>query len=76
MSVCLSVLANFTNFLCSIKATAVQLNVPRMNINVLASYTENIARGLEIMLNNGWRINAVYNECFAVLVGDQSWGWG
>ena len=47
-----------------------------MNINVLVAYTENIARGLAITLNNGWRINGVYNECFAVLVGDQSWGWG
>ena len=28
------------------------------------------------MLNNGSRIDGVYNECLVVWVGDHSWGWG
>ena len=44
-SVCLSVLSKFSNFFLQYKAAALQNNVPRMNTNVLASYTQNIAQG-------------------------------
>ena len=47
-----------------------------MNMNVLASYTQNMARGPTIKLNKDSGINAVYNECLVVWVGDHSWGWG
>merc|ERR1712215_449681 len=56
LSVCLLVLCKFSNFFLQYKAAALQKNVPRMNTNVLASYTQNIAQGQK----NVSRINAVY----------------
>ena len=50
-----------------------QKNVPRMNTDVLASYTQNIAQGQK----NDPRINAVYSGCLPVRVGwDHGRGWG
>ena len=69
MFVCLLVLGKFSNFFQQYKAAALQKNVPRMNTDVLASYTQNIARVPEIMLNNDPRINAVYSGRLAVRVG-------
>ena len=77
LSVCLFVLGKFSNFFLQYKAAAVRKNVPRMNTDVLASYTQNIARGPAITLNNDSRINAVYNGRLAVRVGgDHGRGWG
>merc|ERR1711867_394162 len=57
LSVCLSVLCKFSKFFLQYKAAALQKNVSRMNTDVLASYTQNIAQGQE----NDSRINAVYS---------------
>merc|ERR1712215_316166 len=54
--VCLLVLGKFSNFFLQYKAAALQKNVPRMNTDVLPSYTQNIAQGQK----NDSRINAVY----------------
>ena len=71
--VCLSVLGKFSNFFLQYKAAALQKNVPRMNTDVLASYTQNIAQGQK----NDPRINAVYSGRLAVRVGgDHGRGWG
>ena len=71
--VCLSVLGKFSNFFLQYKAAALQKNVPRMNTDVLASYTQNIAQGQK----NDSRINAVYSGRLAVRVGgDHGRGWG
>ena len=40
-----------------------------MNTDVLASYTQKIARGPAITLNNDSRINAVYSGRLPVRVG-------
>ena len=73
LSVCLSVLGKFSNFFLQYKAAALQKNVPRMNTDVLASYTQNIAQGQK----NDSRINAVYSGCLVVRVGGSrlAGGW-
>ena len=77
LSVYLFVLGKFSNFFLQYKAAAVRQYVVRMNTDVLASYTQNIARGPAITLNNDSRINAVYNGRLAVRVGgDHGRGWG
>ena len=70
--ICLSVLCKFSNFFLQYKAAAVQKNVPRMNTDVLASYTQNIAQGQK----NDSRINAVYSGCLVVRVGGSRLGVG
>ena len=70
--VCLSVLGKFSNFFLQYKAAALQKNVPRMNTDVLASYTQNIAQGQK----NDSRINAVYSGCLVVRVGGSRLGVG
>ena len=65
LSVCVSFLSKFSNFFLQYKAAAVQYNVPRMNTDVLASYTQNIAQGQK----NNSRINVVYSGCLVVRVG-------
>ena len=70
LSVCLSVLCKFSNFFLQYKAAAVQYNVPRMNTDVLSSYTQNIAQGQK----NDSRINAVYSGCLVVRVGGSRLG--
>ena len=71
--VCLSVLGKFSNLFLQYKAAALQKNVPRMNTDVLASYTQNIAQGQK----NDSRINAVYSGCLVVRVGGSrlAGGW-
>ena len=73
VSVCLFVLSKFSNFFLQYKAAALQKNVPRMNTDVLASYTQNIAHGQK----NDSRINAVYSGCLVVRVGGSrlAGGW-
>ena len=49
-----------------------------MNTDVLASYTQKIARGPAITLNNDSRINAVYSGRLPVRVGwyhGRGWDW-
>ena len=70
--VCLLVLCKFSNFFLQYKAAALQKNVPRMNTDVLASYTQNIAQGQK----NDSRINAVYSGCLVVRVGGSRLGVG
>merc|ERR1712237_160531 len=60
----------FSNFFLQYKATAVQKNVPRMNTDVLTSYTQNIAQSQK----NDSRINAVYSGCLVVRVGGSRLG--
>ena len=72
LSVCLLVLCKFSNFFLQYKAAALQKNVPRMNTDVLASYTQNIAQGQK----NDSRINAVYSGCLVVRVGGSRLGVG
>ena len=69
--VCVLVLCKFSNFFLQYKAAAVPKNFPRMNTDVLASYTQNIAQSKK----NDSRINAVYSGCLVVRVGDHVWGW-
>merc|ERR1712089_67920 len=64
LSVCLSVLSKFSNLFLQYKAAALQKNVLRMNTDVFASYTQNIAQGKK----NDSRINAVYSGWLVVLV--------
>ena len=70
--ICLSVLCKFSNFFLQYKAAALQKNVPRMNTDVLASYTQNIAQGQKY----DSRINAVYSGCLVVRVGGSRLGVG
>ena len=72
LSVYLFVLCKFSNFFLQYKAAALQKNVPRMNTDVLASYTQNIAQGQK----NDSRINAVYSGCLVVRVGGSCLGLG
>merc|ERR1712120_65075 len=72
LSVCLLVLCKFSNLFLQYKAAALQKNVPRMNTNVLASYTQNIAQGQK----NDSRINAMYSGCLVVRVGGSRLGVG
>ena len=64
------VLGKFSNLFLQYKAAALQKNIPRMNTNVLASYTQNIAHGKK----NDSRINAVYSGCLVVWVGGSRLG--
>ena len=76
--VCLFVLGKFSNLFLQYKAAALQKNVPRMNTDVLPSYTQNIARGPAITLNNDSRIKAVYSGRLPVRVGwyhGRGWDW-
>ena len=68
----MSVLCKFSIFFLQYKAAALQKNVPRMNTDVLASYTQNIAQGQK----NDSRINAVYSGCLVVRVGGSRLGVG
>merc|ERR1712101_23998 len=70
--VCLSVLGKFSNFFLQYYAAVLQKNVPRMNTDVLALYTQNIAQGQKY----DSRINAVYSGCLVVRVGGSRLGVG
>ena len=70
--ICLSVLSKFSNLFLQYMAAALQKNVPRMNTDVLASYTQNIAQGQKY----DSRINAVYSGCLVLRVGGSRLGVG
>jgi len=72
LSVYLSVLSKFSNLFLQYMAAALQKNVPRMNTDVLASYTQNIAQGQKY----DSRINAVYSGCLVLRVGGSRLGVG
>ena len=65
LSVYLSVLSKFSNLFLQYMAAVLQKNFPRMNTDVLASYTQNIAQGQKY----DSRINAVYSGCLVLRVG-------
>merc|ERR1712041_13469 len=65
LCVCLSVLSKFSNLFLQYKVAALQKNVLRMNTDVLASYTQDIAQDQK----NDSRINTVYSGCLVVCVG-------